>query len=223
MYSLIFDTTAASCSIVLGQNDKIIADFSREMDFGQSEELIVRLKDMLTANHLKFTDIGAVFVCTGPGSFTGVRASISAAKVFALTSPELIVSGFSAFDAYILDLSPSEISTLNAVIIETRRDDFYVRFYDEHLCPTCEPQALSREEIIAVLKSHGRAVSLIGDGLARFLSQPSGLVLQGIKLCNYLPTSALFKAARQQLVSKKFNFPKPLYLRPADVTMPKNI
>jgi len=216
---LVFDTTAAACSIALVSDGKIIASYSRQFDFGQAEVLLPEIKNMLNQNQISFNQISGIFVCVGPGSFTGVRASISAAKVFALANPQMVISGFSAFDAYITELSDVDISDCNAVIIETRRDDFYVRFYDCTLSPLSEPQALNRDDIIAFLKKNGAPVTLLGDGVERFLNSPSGLVLHSIKMPDHISVSALANVATAQLKNHKINFPKPLYIRAADVTV----
>ncbi len=221
MYSLIFDTTAAACSIVLSKNGDIVDSFCQTMDFGQSEVLIPAIKKILQTQRLNFADVQEIFVCIGPGSFTGVRASISAAKVFTLAQEGVVVSGFNAFDAYKECLKNDEIAPINAVVIETRRDDFYVRFYDGKLQPLSEGQALTREEIITYMRSRGTTVGVIGDGVERLLSQPSRLNFHSIKMCDCIPIVGLNAIALQQQRLKKYNFPKPLYIRPADVSLPK--
>ena len=126
MYNLTFDTTGASCSIILQKDSEVVSVFEKTMDFGQSEELMIQIEAMLKDKGLKFSDIEVLFVCVGPGSFTGVRSSISAARVFNIACPNLKVGGISAFDAYINVLSEDELSDINAVIIETRRDDYCI-------------------------------------------------------------------------------------------------
>ena len=221
MYNLTFDTTGSSCSIILQNDEEIESVFEKSMDFGQSEELMIQIKNMLEANNLSFSDIEALFVCVGPGSFTGVRSSISAARIFGVACPSLKIGGVSAFDAYINTLSKEEIADVNAVIIETRRDDFYVQLFDENLNKINEACALERATIIENLKNFGCAVSLIGDGVERFLSTPSGLCLKTIKMLDSLPIKVLAKTGLRQLKDKKLNYPKPLYLRTPDVSMPK--
>lgn len=218
MYTLSFDTTGAACSIILQNDDRIVCKFEQMMDFGQAEVLLPQIKQMLQDAAISFADLEALFVCVGPGSFTGVRSSISAAKVFKLASPSLQVGGIAAFDAYKNSFSEEEIADKNAVIIETRRDDFYVQVFDKHLNKTVEPQALMREDIIALLK--GRLVSLVGDGVERFLSTPSGLNIHAVKMFDYLPIELVAQSGLKALCDKKLNFPKPLYLRAPDVTTP---
>ncbi len=221
MYTLSFDTTAAACSIILQKNEQTISLFSQTMEFGQAEVLLPQIKRMLALAKIEFADLGALFVCVGPGSFTGVRSSISAAKVFNLACPLLKVIGVSAFDAYKMTFSDNDIAESNAVIIETRREDFYIQIFDKHMQKTTEPQALMRDDIISLLK--GGVVSLAGDGVERFLSTPSGLNIHTVKMFDNLPIETLSTAGKQMLAAKKLNFPKPLYLRAPDVTIPSMV
>ena len=80
MYTLAFDTTAAACSVILLQDRKTLSVWSQAMEFGQAEALIPEIKNILEKHNLDFSELGLLAVCTGPGSFTGVRASISAAR-----------------------------------------------------------------------------------------------------------------------------------------------
>jgi len=219
MYVLSFDTTSASCSILLNKDERVVEKFVAEMDFGQSEVLLSQIEKMLKNNKITFADIGMVFVCVGPGSFTGVRSSVSAARTFQLACPNLQLAGVSAFDAWVLDFLPEELSENNAVIIETKRDDFYIQVFDSSLNKITSPQALNYEDIISLLK--GKKVSLIGDGVERFLSRPSGLSLHSIKFGNLLNIEHIFKSGQQQYNNKMLNYPKPLYLRAPDVCLPK--
>ncbi len=219
MYILAFDTTAAACSIVLQQDDKVLSRFHETMDFGQSEVLIPAISEMLSQHKLKFRDLGLLLVCVGPGSFTGVRSSISAARTFPLACPELALGGVSAFDAYVLGLDENERADINAVIIETKRDDFYIQLFDRDLQKITPPQALAYEDILPLLR--GKKVSLIGDGVERFLSRPSGLSLHSIQMPESLDVELLAKAGIKQYQDKRLDYPKPLYLRAPDVSIPK--
>ena len=215
MYTLAFDTTAACCSIALLKDDKISRTFEQEMDFGQAEVLMPEIKNLLAKERISFSDLNLVVVCTGPGSFTGVRSSISAARTFGLTSDKLAVAGVSAFEAYVKSLAMDEIADLNVVIIETKRDDFYYQIFDSSLQKLIEPAAAQRADIIAELRD--KKVSLIGDGVERFLSSPSGLSLHAIRMEKHLPIEYLGWCGLKHFLSGRPDFPKPLYLRAPDV------
>ncbi|MBR3502345.1 MAG: hypothetical protein IKO06_05520, partial [Alphaproteobacteria bacterium] len=124
-------------------------------------------------------------------------------------------TGVSAFDAYVNSLDMSELAEYNAVIIETKRDDFYFQLFNGTMEKLCEPQALRYEEIIDILKGH--TVTLIGDGVERFLDKPSGLVLHAVRLENSLNITDLAMCALKKYEQNKLNYPKPLYLRAPDV------
>ena len=219
MYTLVFDTTATSCSVALQKDGKTVSEFYKEMDFGQAEALLPAIKELLDKNNLKMSDMEGIGVCTGPGSFTGVRAGISAARTFSFALPNCKIFGISAFEAYLEDLEPEELAEINAVIIETKRSDFYFQLFDAQKKKISEPMAAEYEEIIPLLR--GKKVSFVGDGVERFLAKPSGLSLHAIKIERFLPIRALAESAWKKVLNKVFDFPKPLYLRAPDLGQQK--
>ena len=124
-----------------------------------------------------------------------------------------------AFDAYVLGLDENERADVNAVIIETKREDFYIQLFDKDLKKLTPPQALAYEDIMPLLR--GKKVSLIGDGVERFLSRPSGLFFHSIQMPESLDINLLAKAGIKQYQDKRLDYPKPLYLRAPDVSTPK--
>lgn len=215
MYILAFDTTANGCSILLTEDGKEMGSYEEKMDFGQAEVLIPEIKRILDKNNLEFKDLGLTAVCVGPGSFTGVRSSISAARAFGLACPETQVVGVSAFEAYAQNLEEDELAAINAVIIETKREDFYYQLFDKKLNKITEPSAGSYDEILEQLR--GPKVTLVGDGVERFLFKPSGLSLHVIKMLKCPPIENIMLCAYRKYKNKIIDFPKPLYLRAPDV------
>ncbi len=215
MYTLAFDTTAGGCNIALLQENRVIDCFKEQMEFGQAEVLVPQISEMLRAQKLEFKQLDLLGVCVGPGSFTGVRSSVAAARAFALASPQMAVTGVTAFEAYAHSLDMSELSSLNAVIIETKRDDFYVQLFNGRLEKLTDAAALTYEDILPQLK--GRAVTLIGDGVERFLDKPSGLVLHSIRMDKSASITDIAACAIEKYKSHKLNYPKPMYLRAPDV------
>jgi len=215
MHTLAFDTTANGCSVALLDGTRIIGKYDEEMDFGQAEVLIPQIERLLSQNNLQFPDLGLLGVCIGPGSFTGVRSSIAAARAFSFANPQMAITGVSAFEAYVHSLDITELSHVNAVIIETKREDFYFQAFNGKLEKISDASALSYEQIIDKLK--GQTVTLIGNGVERFLDKPSGLVLHAIRMDKSANIADIAACALQKYNAKKLDYPKPLYLRPADV------
>jgi len=217
MYTLAFDTTSSSCSIALFSDNKCLSKFIKHMEFGQAETLIPEIDNILKTNKISFCDLDLLVVCTGPGSFTGVRSSISAARSFGIACHQLNVLGVNAFDVYIqsLTFSPEDIAPINAVIIETKRDDFYYQLFDDKLHPITEPSAAMREDIIKMV--YGKKITLLGDGVERFLNSPTGLSIHSIQKENCLDVENLALRGIYLHHKKQRNYPKPLYLRAPDV------
>ncbi len=219
MYTLAYDTTGAQCALILLNDGKTVGRYVEAMDFGQAEVLIPRIQALLKQSALRFADLGLLAVCVGPGSFTGVRAGISAARAFKMACPGVVAAGVTAFEAYVRALEPQELAEINAVIIETKRDDYYFQLFDEKLNRLSDPAAGSYDDLKDLLRHH--KVSLVGDGVERFLSRPSGLSLHAIKMLEALPVEQLAAAGLKHYNDKVIDYPKPLYLRAPDVAAPK--
>ncbi|HCU59076.1 MAG TPA: tRNA (adenosine(37)-N6)-threonylcarbamoyltransferase complex dimerization subunit type 1 TsaB [Alphaproteobacteria bacterium] len=215
MFTLAFDTTTNFCSIALFKDNTAQSVFSSEMTFGQSEVLIPQIEKILKENKIGFNEIDLLCVCTGPGSFTGVRSSVSAARAFGLASKKLSLCGINAFDIYAHQLEPHQYSDRIAVLVETKREDFYVAYYDAHLNKVDSPKTAFYEDIIRDLK--GRSVTFIGDGVERFLSKPSGLHIHDACFQSHPSVETLALVGLSKFNQKNMDFPKPLYLKAADV------
>src|ERR1700689_533760 len=107
MRVLAIDTALAACSAaVLDTEQGIIASESLPMLRGHAEALIPLIARVMEQAALAFRDVDRVVVTTGPGSFTGLRVGISAARGIALAAgkPAVGVSTLSAYAApYLAD------------------------------------------------------------------------------------------------------------------------
>lgn len=81
---LAFDTSAAHCAAALLSGGRIVADAFETTEKGQAEGLIPLCEDVLAAAGLRWSDLTAIAVGTGPGNFTGVRIAVAAARGLAL-------------------------------------------------------------------------------------------------------------------------------------------
>ena len=81
---LAFDTSAAHCAVALLRGGEIVAAHADPMSRGQAEQLMPLLEDMLARNSCSWQKLDAIGVGIGPGNFTGIRISVSAARGLAL-------------------------------------------------------------------------------------------------------------------------------------------
>ena len=80
---LAFDTASAHCAACLIDGDTLVVRVD-PMAKGQAEHLMPMLEQVLSDNGLTWQDLDAIGVGTGPGNFTGIRISVSAARGLAL-------------------------------------------------------------------------------------------------------------------------------------------
>ena len=99
---LAFDTSAAHCAAALLCGPAVIASKAEDMDRGQAERLIPLLEELLENAGHTWADLDAIGVGIGPGNFTGIRISVSAARGLAL-GLDIPAIGVSSFDAISLN------------------------------------------------------------------------------------------------------------------------
>ena len=81
---LAFDTSAAHCAAALLRGDRVLASRVEDMAKGQAERLMPLLEEVLAEGGIAWSDLNRIGVGIGPGNFTGIRISVSAARGLAL-------------------------------------------------------------------------------------------------------------------------------------------
>ncbi len=214
MWTLAFDITTNFCSIALLKDKSVFNIYEEEMPYGQGEQLIILSQKMLASSNLSAKDLNLAVVCTGPGSFTGLRTSITFAKSLKLALSTIQICGINAFEVYASQIPAKNLSDLNVVLIETKREDFYVAYFDKNLELVSSPKTAFAYEILADIKD--QSLSIIGDGAKRFLDtqniQPNFIIES-----NSPDVQTLGLLGIEKFKNNHLDFPKPLYLKAADV------
>ena len=83
MLTLAFETSAKAASVALMENGKLLGESYQNTGLTHSQTLMVMAEDLLKQCGKTVSDVTAVAVAEGPGSFTGVRIGVAAAKGFA--------------------------------------------------------------------------------------------------------------------------------------------
>ena len=98
---LTIDTASEMASLALSEEGALVAEISWRCPRNHSAELLPTLQYLMQRAGVAKSDLGAVFVCIGPGSYTGLRVGVSTAKglAFALRLP-LVGVGRLETDAY---------------------------------------------------------------------------------------------------------------------------
>ncbi|MEM1065937.1 MAG: tRNA (adenosine(37)-N6)-threonylcarbamoyltransferase complex dimerization subunit type 1 TsaB [Pseudomonadota bacterium] len=126
---LAFDTSAAHCAVALRLGGEIVARRFEPIARGQAERLMPMIEAVLADHGAVFEELDAIGVGIGPGNFTGLRISVSAARGLALSLgiPAIGVSGFDLM----LGARAAEDPRLRLVSIPVPREEHtaYVRLY----------------------------------------------------------------------------------------------
>ena len=110
---IVFDTSDKHIAAALYRGRENIKTTVESMSKGQAERLIPLLNEILDEAFLSWEDIYRIGVCTGPGNFTGIRISVSAARglAFGLNIPAI---GISSFEATLYGCSEKDLGILPA-------------------------------------------------------------------------------------------------------------
>ena len=81
---IVFDTSDQYIAAALYRGKQKVKAAIEFMNRGQAERLMSSLNELLERSSLNWSDVGKIGVCTGPGNFTGIRISVSAARGLAL-------------------------------------------------------------------------------------------------------------------------------------------
>ena len=138
---LAFDTSVAHCAAALLSGDAILAERVEPMQKGQAERLFPLLEEVLNKGGVAWSDLTAIGVGIGPGNFTGIRISVSAARGLTL-SLGIPAVGVSSFEAQAID-TPRPVLSL----IDARRDQVFVQeLSDAAVMP---PHVMPRSDVTA--------------------------------------------------------------------------
>ena len=215
--ALCFDTSLGGVSVgVFGaQGQKAVRQVETLRD--QAAILVPLVNEVLEEAGLAYSDLDVIITTKGPGSFTGLRIGLSAARSFGLALEKPVV-GISTLEAVAMQ-GHGQDPVL--AVLETKRKDFYVQAFDVSGKAMTGPLALEADDIRVQIG--GGLFFLIGDGCERFQSAMdkgwlSGHV-SGSRQMTLIDPENLAKIGIE-LEAKDYP-PEPLYLRGADVSQPK--
>jgi tRNA threonylcarbamoyladenosine biosynthesis protein TsaB len=138
-YILNLETATKNCSVSISQDGKtILCKEMAELGYSHAEKLHVFIEECLKESKLTFNDLSAIAVSQGPGSYTGLRIGVSAAKglCFALDLPLIAVDT--------LQVLASQLSITEGIIIpmiDARRMEVYSAIFSLKLDKIREVQA----------------------------------------------------------------------------------
>ncbi len=164
MLLLSFETSAKAASVALFRDAALLGESYQNTGLTHSQTLMVMAEDLLSQCGYQANQVEAVAAANGPGSFTGVRIGVAAAKGFAWGA-EIPLYGISTLEAMALGLGAYQGYV--CPVMDARRAQVYnALFYVDQgvLTRCCSDRAISLEDLKKELKNCKEPIFLVGDG-----------------------------------------------------------
>ncbi len=219
MKILAFDTSFAACSAAVGSlgtfggGAEILAARFEGMEQGHASRLMPMIKEVMKEARLGFAELDGLAITSGPGTFTGTRIAVAAARALSLAT-DLPVYGATSLAVMArkaaAGLAENGAGRDIAVAVDARRGQFYVQVFANG-APYDDPQLFDLAG--AATKIAERSAVVVGSGAPSVVEAAQHLAKKiDLGPVDLLPDAADLLATQCELL----NPPKPLYLRPAD-------
>ena len=227
---LCLETSTAVCSVSLVDKGNVVA--LRESLDGQNhaEKITVFIDEVMKEAGVAYKDLDAVATSMGPGSYTGLRIGVSAAKglCYAMEKPLIAIDTLAAmaegFVSSQLSAFSNQLSTILCPMIDARRMEVYTAFFNEKMERMSETEALIVDENSFMELKQNNHLYLFGDGadkLASLFENEANITVVEKFHCS---ASYMAKLAEDAFNNKQFvdvAYFEPFYLKNFVPGMPK--
>ena len=218
---LCFDVSNNSCSVAISEGQNILS-FEQEMRPSmQAERLMVMIENALKNVQMQYQDLDYLAVTVGPGSFTGIRIGLAAAKGIIYTSQikEVAITNFEA--AYYRLIQQVEYYDIAIILLNAYRNQVYIQEFAKDGLEGI-PQLIDNNNVKDFLQSKSGKIVCAGSGLSAVYKYISNL--KNIMILPRFPTIKALHIARyadDKINKGIINSIEPLYIRPPDAIIPQ--
>lgn len=166
-YLLHIESTSTVCSVAISKDADLVAIKELNNGYTHAENLHVFIDNLLKEISLKPSDLNAVSISSGPGSYTGLRIGFSAAKglAYALQIPLISIETLKA-----LSLAAIKKANKNALfcpMMDARRMEVYCAIYNNQLNEVLPIQALVLTQESIKSFDLNQPIYFFGDGMSK--------------------------------------------------------
>jgi len=219
MLVLAIDTALDACSAALvdAEGDRALASESREIGRGHAEHLLPLVDGVMKAAGVKFGDIDRFAVTIGPGSFTGLRVGLSAARGFGLVTKKPVV-GISTLAAFTAPLITQDQAVPVVAAIDAKHGNPYMQMVGVGGRTLVTPRAAGlRETVRAVALG---PVRIVGNGAEMLAAHWPAKAPQPVLVEQRVAPDIEWIARIGAAADPAQAAPKPLYLKLPDAQPP---
>ncbi|SMD17500.1 tRNA (adenosine(37)-N6)-threonylcarbamoyltransferase complex dimerization subunit type 1 TsaB [Pedobacter nyackensis] len=218
------ETATQVCSAAISINGETVALKEQMASNIHAGSLTLFIKEVMDAAELQFTDLDAIAVSKGPGSYTGLRIGVSTAKglCFALDKPLIGVETLRMMAAGFLATQEAYDGQVCSMI-DARRMEVFTAMYDANLNVVLPTEAKIVDENSFTDELAQGKVTFIGDGAmkcAAVLQQDNAVFSE----VNFNSAAHMSKLAYEAFTAAKFEdvaYFEPFYLKDFVLTTPK--
>ena len=221
---LIIDTALEEAIIALSKDDKIIAELANKEMHSHASFIQVAIANLLAEQQMAISELDAIAVTLGPGSYTGLRVGLATAKgiAYALEKPLIGLSTLSALANAAIQLAPNTMAFPFKIfaMIDARRMEVFGAVYDSSCKTILQEQAMVLDQAKWNSLIH-QPTLCIGNGLAKtkdFTAPHLVIYLEGHYTSQVLLDMALTKLNDAQFEDLAYvgpNYLKEVYILPS--------
>jgi tRNA threonylcarbamoyladenosine biosynthesis protein TsaB len=202
------ETTGAFCSVALFNESRVIASKINKQANSHSSILHLLIQELLQEQHIKPSDLDAIALSSGPGSYTGLRIGSSSAKGLAIATGAKLISIPTHYGMLFNPTLPNDTKAFKHVICLTdaRRNDVFATAYSLDKDRIGKTAVLDlTDELVQTQLNHSASI-IIGSGAekAEALLSPIHLYLKD----DALHAANLFEPSTAKFANEEF---EPLY------------
>lgn len=210
------ETATPVCSVCLSADDRVI-DFRADVSGNSHAKMLtVFIEEICTANRISFSELNAVALSAGPGSYTGLRIGTSVAKglCYTLNIPLIAVPTLQALAAAIQQKA-SVGKAVYLPVLDARRMDVYSAIYDADLAELTPAHCVTLNAEFDAALSDFDVVYVGGSGMGkcREILKASNLVFVDDI---HADSRAMGYLANRKYIKKEFEnmaYFEPFYLK----------
>jgi tRNA threonylcarbamoyladenosine biosynthesis protein TsaB len=212
------DTSLETASVIIAKDGVAHSFLLNEVQKDHASFLHKAVKQLLTDSSLQLTQVDAIAVVNGPGSYTGLRVGLSAAKGFcyALNKPLITVGTLNVLATAAINSSKETMneSVLFCPMIDARRSEVYTAVFDKNMHEILPPCAMILNKNSFEKIMPGNKVVFFGNGASKWKKMAE---CENALFINELHISqAISELSHKMYIQRNFtdlSYSEPLYIK----------
>lgn len=225
---LCIETATEVCSVSLVHQGQVLAEATGTGRQSHAAQITVIIRDCMEQAQVLASSLEAVAVSAGPGSYTGLRIGVSAAKgiCYAAQKPLITIGTLEILaQAFLYSRPPSlPANALLCPMLDARRMEVYTALFDTMGNSVSAIEAKITDNSAFAQELFGHTIFFFGQGAEKcrpLITSPNAVFVDGIRPHARFMALPVQKCLQNSLFADMAYF-EPLYLKDFIATTPKN-